>query len=226
MKRLVILFLFLSSAALIGAVAVKAFEIPQQKWWICHREPRKQDISLYLDWNGAYNGHIKKHDDDYWGKCKEEEPTPTPTPTNTPTPTDIPDEEPTSTPSATYIPVVPRSENKPEGCTQGCQAPVCTAEIPAPVENFHVYRNGDTAILKWIPKEGNKVNIYYKENSSGDWQYSVIGVENTGYYEIGGLGSLDVTFAIEAVNDCMPSPKASFMAMVVDAITNVWTLFR
>lgn len=56
------------------------------KFWICHREPNKQDISLYLDFNGAFNGHIKKHEDDSWGKCPEPEPTPTPTITPSPTP--------------------------------------------------------------------------------------------------------------------------------------------
>jgi len=68
------------------------------KYWVCHVVPQKQDISLHLSWSGAYFGHIKKHDGDYWGKCIVEptpEPTATPTrppkPTATPTPTEAPE---------------------------------------------------------------------------------------------------------------------------------------
>jgi len=122
-------------------------------------------------------------------------------------------------------------EPEPEGWSpspfvQGTEPPTCTEKTPEPAVNFHVYRNGDMAVLKWWNTEGNKVNIYWKENSSSEWQHSLIGVDNTGYREIGGLGNADITFGVEQLNDCMPSPLVSFQQVVIDAVSSVWVLWR
>lgn len=154
--------------------------------------------------------------------CPTETPTPTPTttpeptdePTSTPEPTKTP--EPTATPSAT--PVV-RTESFSEA-----SAPQCGDEaVKVGPINFHVYRKGDVAIAKWYPTGGNLVNIYYKNVNSPDWQYSVTGISNNGYYEISGLGGLDITFALQQCNGCGCGELTNY---VVDGPTKGWVLFR
>jgi hypothetical protein len=83
-----------------------------------------------------------------------------------------------------------------------------------------------TALVKWVPTGGNKANIYYKECSNPDWQHSVQ-VENTGYTEIHELGSMDVCFAIEQVNDCGGGVITSARSHeIVDGPTSGWVLFK
>jgi hypothetical protein len=78
--------------------------------------------------------------------------------------------------------------------------------------------------VKWWNTAGNKAHIYYKQVSSTDWQYSVT-VDNTGYAEIGGLGTLDISFAVQQVNDC--GGGVSVMSKtIVDGAKNQWVLFR
>jgi hypothetical protein len=167
------------------------------------------------DWCGEYKFDYCKENykceyaDDVWGCQCPIEPTPTPTPEVTPVPTNPP-------------------ENKPEGCTHDCGIPACTDQIPEAVVNPHVYRNGESAIVKWYPKEGNKVNIYYRLNASSGWQYSVQ-VDNTGYFEIKGLDpQAGYTFGLQSVNGCSADGivNASIISEVIDGGTNRWILFR
>ena len=168
-------------------------------------------------------------------------PTPTVTPTSTPipsvtlTPTPTPFEEecdgkceevtPTPTPEVTPEPVCTGNcGTPPTFAGSSTNAPQCGSTAPQSVENPHVYRKGDVAVVKWYPKDGNMVHIYYKQVASPDWQYSVT-VPNTGYYEIKGLGTLDISFAVQAVNDC--SGGTSVMSkVIVDGPTEGWVLFR
>jgi len=134
--------------------------------------------------------------------------------------------EPEVTPTPTNPPT--REESKPEGCTHDCGVPACTDSVPKEVANPHIYRKGDCAIVKWWPTEGNKANIYWKENSSGDWQHALAGVDNTGYREVCGLSNLDYTFGVQSVNGCAADGivNASNLSVVVDGATNGWVLFR
>lgn len=146
--------------------------------------------------------------DDEWGCECPVDPTPSPTPEITPIPTNPP-------------------ESKPEGCTHDCGIPACTDQIPEAVVNPHVYRNGDSAIVKWYPKDGNRVNIYYRLNSVSEWQHSVQ-VENSGSFEVKGLGSEDWTFGLQSVNGCSADGivNASIISEVVDGVSSRWILFR
>lgn len=162
------------------------------------------------DWCGEFKyGYCREnyqcdYVDDQWGCECPIETTPTPTPISN-----------------------PKSESKPEGCTTNCGVPACTDQIPEAVVNPHVYRNGDSAIVKWYPKEGNRVNIYYRLNSSSEWQHSVQ-VDNIGYFEIHSLGSEDWTFGLQSVNGCSADGivNASIISEVIDGNSNRWILFR
>ena len=167
------------------------------------------------------------------GKCVSVvTPTPTPIdecekdcePTTTPTvePTETP--EPTPEPIPTEKACVGHCGSAPTFAGSSTNPPVCSAHDPQAVDNPHVYRNGDTAIVKWYPKDGNKAHIYYKQVDSADWQYSVT-VENTGYAEIHGLGSMDISFAVQAVNDCSGGTSV-LSKTIVDGDTSDWILFR
>jgi hypothetical protein len=136
-----------------------------------------------------------------------------------------PEPTPEVTPEVTPVPVV--QESAPQGPGPS-GPPACTDSKPKEVANPHVYRKGDCAIVKWYPTEGDKANIYYKQNSSEGWQYSVVGVPNTGYREICGLGKMDITFGVQSVNGCAADGivNASNLSTVVDGSGNHWTLFR
>lgn len=73
--------------------------------------------------------------------------------------------------------------------------------------------------MQWQPTEGDKANIYYKQVKSADWQYSVLDTPNDGYEVIKGLGSLDISFAVQ--QECGPLSKT-----IVDGPTRAWILFR
>lgn len=136
--------------------------------------------------------------------------------------------EPEITPTPTPEPTVtPKEPEKPTGCVENCGVPACTDTVPAEVVNPHIYRQGDVALVKWYPKEGNKVNIYYKENSASDWQHSVQ-VDNTGYFEVKGLGTQDITFGLQSVNGCAADGvvTASNLSVIVDGNTSRWVLFK
>jgi hypothetical protein len=132
------------------------------------------------------------------------------------------------TPTPTPIPEQPKEESKPEGCTHDCGVPACTDSVPEPVVNPHVYRLNGTAIVKWYPKQGDKVNIYWRENSSSEWQHALSNSPNDGYEEIKGLTNLDWTFGVQAVNGCATDGivNASTISEVVDGATTGWVLFR
>ena len=103
-------------------------------------------------------------------------------------------------------------------------APTCDSVAPDKSgANFHVYRNGPDAILKWIPTGGDRVHIYYKQVNSGNWQYSAINLPNNGSAEIHELGGLDITFALQQANGCAGSPLSN---AIIDGGTKKWILFR
>lgn len=139
---------------------------------------------------------------------------PTPSPSVSPTPTPSPYVTPSPTPTPEVV----------NQTSTGPSAPQCEAVAPTKeMANFHVYRNGDDAILKWFPTEGSQANIYYRQNSSANWQYSLTGTENDGYVEIHGLGNLDITFAGQQANGCAGGPMTN---AVIDGPSDHWVLFR
>lgn len=141
--------------------------------------------------------------------CEELENCPTPPPVVTATPTPTPGQP----------------GNPPTFAGSSTEAPQCgEANVPQGAENVHVYRKGDDAIVKWLPTGGNEAIVYYKQVSAADWQYAVKGA-NIGYVVIHGLGSLDISFAVQQVNGC--SGGVSVMSkVIVDGASNGWVLFR
>lgn len=151
-----------------------------------------------------------KKDEKIWVCDCPIEPTPTPTPEVTPVPTEAPKQE----------------ESKPTGCTENCGVPACTDSVPKPPDNPNVYRNGDTAIVRWWNTEGDKANIYYKHPDAGGWEHSVQ-VPNTGSAEVKSLGTDDWTFAVQQVNGCAAGGLVSAISPeIVDGATSGWVLFR
>jgi hypothetical protein len=118
---------------------------------------------------------------------------------------------------------------KPSGCTGDCSAPAPQCGSPNTTNqpiNFHVYRNGEDAILKWWATEGNKVNVYWKNPSNANWEHAAQ-FENTGYVEIHNLGTYDWTFGIQQVNDCGGGlVTVGKILEVVDGNMHGWVLFR
>lgn len=197
------------------------------------------------NWQSAYNSHLTQNpeavidvaghfsgwedgyidsegDEKRWVETtyKDCEPTPEPTPEVTPEVTPEPTPEVTPEPS--------QPESKPEGCTQNCGVPACTDSVPEPAVNPHIYRSGDTALVKWYPKQGDKVNIYWRLNTSNNWEHAISNSPNDGYEEINGLGSSDWTFGVQTVNGCASDGivNASNITQIVDGNTHTWVLFR
>lgn len=191
------------------------------------------------------------HAGDHAGACTNPTNTPTPTPTVTTAPTATPTVTPTPTVEVTPTPtiiecdgecitptptdeprVTPTPTKEPEIGLTGASAPTVGVD-PGPrcentppvktVANFHLYRKGPDAILKWVPTEGDRANVYYKQVNSDVWQYSLRDIQNTGYVEIHDLGGLDITFAVQQSNGCAGGPLTE---PIVDGNTNGWVLFR
>ena len=139
-------------------------------------------------------------------------PTETPEPTETPIPTETP--EPTATPVPTDTPEEHHEASAPDTCPN--------VPKPEPPANFHLYRLGGTADLRWMPTDGQTVHIYWRDNSASDWQHSVINSPNDGQEFIYGLSG-DVTFGLQQVND---ECNGSDIITVVDGLTSYWVLFR
>lgn len=133
--------------------------------------------------------------------------------------------EPTPTPEVTPVPE--QSVSKPEGCTENCHPAACTEQTPQPVVNPHIYRKGDCAIVKYWPTS-DKVNIYWRLNSSGGWEHSLADQPATGNHDICGLNSYDYTFGVQSVSGCAADGvvNASNLSVIVDGNTNGWMLFR
>lgn len=115
-----------AAVLLVGVLAAPTLATKPDKVYVCHaagREGTTHFVTLYVPANsgGFPQGHFTEsgttaagHEDDYLGKCKEDQPSPTPTstpeptsepsPTTTPTPTPVPSPTPTSTPTATPEP--------------------------------------------------------------------------------------------------------------------------
>lgn len=146
---------------------------------------------------------------------KEREPvcSPTSTPIPTPTITPLPTVTPESTPSATPVPStsssleVNGSGSMPHASTCGVNA------VSIPPQNAHLIRNANKADIKWVPSVGEEVNVYYKLNSSNNWQYSVRDEKNDGFVVIGNLNpNKGYTFGIQQKNGC----GGGIIAIIVD----------
>ena len=122
-----------------------------------------------------------------------------------------------------YVPV---NQDPPEGAVEGAckvpeepedpeeprtpssfstpSAPVCpNGETILVPQNFHVFRNGSTAELRWVPTEGDQVNIYFRENDQAGWQHAKADQPNNGVNEITELNpALGYTFGLQQKNGC------------------------
>jgi hypothetical protein len=121
-------------------------------------------------------------------------------------------------------PVPPVEHNPaPEGAKSTTETPVCTdGNTQKVVANLHVVRAGSDATVNYFITEGNTSNIYYRLNSSGNWEHSVMDVkgnsDNYVSYTIHELQPTgDYTFGVEQVNGCGGGNIASTTAVVVDS---------
>jgi hypothetical protein len=181
---------------------------PNDKVNICHCV-KEHCRTLSVDSNGA-RGHLRNHDRDYKGECRRE---PTPTPEVTPEPT----------------PVVPvRNTN---GGSDGrssdpgaTKAPVCpNGDTTTLVANFHVVRNGDSALVNFFITEGDSANIYYKVNGQDGWQHSLIDVKPNAEGFVGIVineldPNLGYTFGVQQKTGCGSGEIAT--SVVVDPPAN------
>lgn len=153
--------------------------------------------------------------------CEDPEPTTTPTPEPTIEPTPEPTIEPTPQPETTPAPTTGVSNN---AKASDAKAPVYCPNgdyIKAPA-NVHVYRKEGSAEVKWNPTQGDTANIYWKVNGQDNWMYSLIEQPNTGSYFIHDLGTMDITFGVQQINNhCV-----SEIVEVIDGNTSNWVLFR
>ena len=129
--------------------------------------------------------------------CEEPEPSVTPTPTPT-----VPENP----------PIISDTSNPPIACDAKYVETYPNAAM--------VKRNGDTAIVQWVPTEGDKVAIYYYQNENPSNSHAVVG-DNDGYEEINYLGSLNWTFEIEQKHDC----GGGVREVIVDGDTDEWVEF-
>lgn len=220
----IVLFLsgFIAGLVLFSRASVQKTEATfTPKTYVCHCESNECH-TLYIAIPSAIS-HVLQHDDDYYGKCKEVEPTPTPTEEVTPTPIEEVTPTPEVTPEVTPTPGQ-GGGNPPTFAGSSTEAPQCPDKAPTKTgANFHIYRKGEDVIAKWFPTEGNKAHIYYVNLNDAADSHALRDVENDGYEDnLHLLGSKDWRFGLQQANGCAGGP----IVWVDDADTNGWTLFR
>lgn len=211
--------------------------------WVVQRVNANEEQSHLDNGDFLYDGECRGHGDalkecqSNW--CEEHQPevspSPTPEPSVNPTPTPEPSVSPTPSPTPTPEPSIePTPTPTPEPVVHvdswseksgPYPAPVCEdGSITIDVMNPLVWRKGDQAIVQYWPTGGSEVNVYYKQVDSPNWQYSLSNQPNNGYVIINGLGTMDITFAIEQINGCAGGPVN--LVPIVDGVSDQWVLFR
>jgi len=91
----------------------------------------------------------------------------------------------------------------------GGSAPVCDSSKPPTPQLLSVVRNGSTAKLTWSPVTPVSYYSIVYGTTPGNFIYGVANVGNTTSFTIGSLNP-DTTyyFAVNAVNNCMPSDRS------------------
>ncbi len=163
--------------------------------------------------NPSHRIHFRDH------SCTQNDPSPTPTISPSPVPTASLSATPAIT---TAVTPQPRGEGYVPP-TQSHEAPKCEAKDTTKLPiNLHVYRKGDVAIVKYWPTEGDTVSVFYRQNDSKYWQYSLT-EQNDGFVTIAGLGNKDISFAVMQRNTCSGGVMSH---TVVDGPSKEWVLFR
>lgn len=122
-------------------------------------------------------------------------------------------EEPTPTPPPSQPPVT-------SNAGRTVSAPVCSdGSTTKLVDNLHVIRNGSSATVNYFITEGDSSNIYWKLNSSTEWQHAVSDIrgnsDNYVSFTINDLDPIgDYTFGIQQVKGCGGGELAT--SVVVD----------
>jgi hypothetical protein len=238
MKRIIIaiivwmLFIFASVSLL--STRAGATKATFDTITICHHTPGN-DVTLTFHTPQAYLGHLgTPHSGqtyDSVGACSQPSVTPSITPTIEVTPT--PSIEPSVTPEVTPTEeprVTPTDEPKGNGGTpptfagSSTEAQQCGDTDPTKTgANFHIYRNGQDAIAKWLPTEGNRVHIYYVNIHDASDIHALRDVKNDGYEDnLHLLGSKDWRFGLQQAQGCAAGP----IVWVDDGATDQWILFR
>jgi hypothetical protein len=208
---IIVLFYFIFALLIWWLITPRSVEAGE-KYWICHREPQKQDISLELALPGATN-HILNHADDTWGVCPDPEPEPELCDDDgalnygqegvceyepDPEPEPEPDPEPV-TPEVQVI-STETSRAYPVSCADG---------VPGDVHNIYV----DTGIpndgkleVRWLDSDNEgatKAHIRYTDGQPGDWRYALLNTDNDGSEVIGELtNGVHYWFQVALVNGC------------------------
>lgn len=209
------LILLICGLLLTGPKDVEATVLPKVD--VCHYDGQSGNYQTLNIAVPAAIAHLQQHEPDYPGECDEEEVTPTPTPEVTPTPTEEPciedegqvflmvseDDELCEEPEVTPT---PEPEPQPEVIVTS-SGPVGRGDCPdsnpeKPAANVHVYRDGDTATVKWVPDNASAVHLYWFENQAPDNKHALASLPNDGEEVINGLGTLDWTFGVQQVNGC------------------------
>ena len=107
-------------------------------------------------------------------------------------------------------------------CNNAASAPQCPNGVPAtPPANAHVVRNGSSATVNAHIPEGDRANIYYKENGADGWKHAVRDIVVSGKYlsyTINDLvPALGYTFAVQASSGCA---GGELVSVVVDPPAN------
>lgn len=154
-------------------------------------------------------------------QCDDNEPEPTVTPSPSPTPTETPEESPNPCDGEILLKTLevdpcatptPEPTSEPESTPSGfialtpAGAPVCDGvpfvKLPA---NVHVYRNGASAEVKWVPTQGSEAHIYYFQNQNPSNAHALRDIANDGQETINLLGNLDWTFGVQQKDGCATS---------------------
>lgn len=157
---------------------------------------------------------VQAHNNNCERNCHTETPHSTKTPKPcyedcvSPSPTATP--EVTTEPSATPRPEVPLTD--PSG---PFSAPTCSnGKVLETPFNFNVTREGDHAILQWVPTAGNVVTIHLYDASSMA-EITAVEVPNNGYYVVRFLDlGRGYSFGVEQRNGC--SAGVNVIMMVKD----------
>jgi len=182
---------FFASFLLIESKPTRACDGECEELTICHCESLGQCETLKLGFPAA-SLHIRRHNNDYWGECKQQ-----PTPTE-PTPTQA-DPTPTNTPPG---------NGGPGGGGGPAGAPSCGAATPnAPYLVSASSIGGNKVRLNWQKvANASHYTISYGPNS-GNYPWGVPNTGDTDNYEVGAISS--GCFVLRAVNDCAPSTPSN-----------------
>ncbi len=200
MKRIfIVLFLLSFIGGLVTLRSVNQAEATfTPKTYVCHCQS-KECQTLYISIPSAI-AHVLQHDDDYYGICKEVEPTPTVTPTPTEEVTPTPTEE----VEVKVTPTLEQPKTEYVASNKAGEAPrPCVDTRPSRVANINVVQTGNKGELEvqWALPNSDKVHIEYGLEKYA--QHALLNTPNDGNEVIRDLTSNEhYWFRVAGVTGC------------------------